>query len=57
MKDYTFDEIGAAVEELQTRLGSSPPKSLIREFTFGFQPNLLAYEKGRPIKLIVAHRN
>src|SRR5436190_1067800 len=50
MKDYSFDEIGAAVDELQTRLGCRPPKSLIEEFAFGLQPNLLAYEKDRPIK-------
>ncbi len=50
MKDYSFAEIGAAVDELQTRLGCRPPPHLLEEFQFGLHPNLLAYEKGRPIK-------
>lgn len=41
MKNYSRNEIGAAVDELQTRLDCSPPNALLEEFRFGLQANKL----------------
>jgi hypothetical protein len=47
MKNYSFDEIRIALDELEARVGHHAPKELQEEFALGLHPNLLAYDKAK----------
>jgi hypothetical protein len=47
MKDYSFDEVRVALDELQSRLGVRVPQRLHEKFSVGLYPNLLAYDKAK----------